>query len=396
MAVAGLHVRQGSTLNTGGRAICDDMAAASFTVDGESVQPYNDEHFFQVRQRYGAALEALADPQMFSFSMLRDGGGKGGDLLAFTSDRRYIVKEVGGSDQETLLRVTEALVRHVCTALGGSLIARFFMHFRRPRDGKDYVVMNNWLPPTGRQQWAEVYDLKGSADDKLMERNGERVQQVHKRCWHVHKYMKCCWSEERHQYYWGKQHAYEVPFHVTPHDREVIMQMIEQDARFMREQQLMDYSIIVGVQRVEDYSPGQDCGFSDSPSEGQPYTCVHDNTASAYYLGVIDFLQSWTGTKKLAMMIKKPVAPQPQSTVPPDEYALQFIRHFDQKFVGDAASLPGVGAALPGTYGQHRIHGSAGLASQVVGRAGGSAVDTQGVRMHFAGAPMNDGATDMV
>jgi hypothetical protein len=250
------------------------------------------------------------------------------------------VKEVGGSDQQTLLRVTEALVQHVCTAPGGSLIARFYMHFRRQRDGKDYIVMNNWLPPTGRQQWAEVYDLKGSADDKLMLRNGESVPAVHKRCWHVHKYLQCCWSEERHQYYWGKHHAYEVPFHCTPHDREAIMQMLEQDARFMREQGLMDYSIIVGVQREDGYTPGQDCGFSESSAEGQPYTCVFERGACAYFLGIIDFLQGWTAGKKVAQAIKRPVAPQPQSTVPPAEYAVQFLRHFDQKFVGDAHELP--------------------------------------------------------
>lgn len=356
------------------------MASGRLVVGGEEVTPYNDEYLSQVRARYGVGADELAERRQFSFDSMRHGGGKGGDLLAFTSDGKYIIKEVGKGDQQTLLRISAALVQHVCTAPGGSLIARFFMHFNRPQDSKDYVVMNNWLPLTdapGSLEWAEVYDLKGSADDKLLTRHGKSVPTEHKRCWHVHKYFQCCWTEQRHTYYWGKQHAYEVPFHCTPLDREAIMQMVEQDAHFMREQGLMDYSIIVGVQRQENYTPGQDCRFSPSVAVGQPYVALHERTATAYYLGIIDFLQDWSGGKKLAMYIKKPVAPQPQSTVPPDEYADQFVRHFDRKFVADAQDLPQPsGSGIRAGYG---------------GVGGGASADSVGVRIAMSSSGEQQG-----
>lgn len=56
----------------------------------------------------------------------------------------------------------------------------------------------------------------------------------------------------------------------------------------------------------------------------------------AYYMGIIDFLQEWTPTKISAYMIKKMVAPQPQSTVPPRQYGEQFRNFFEHKWVGDA------------------------------------------------------------
>lgn len=56
----------------------------------------------------------------------------------------------------------------------------------------------------------------------------------------------------------------------------------------------------------------------------------------AYYIGIIDFLQEWTPTKISAYMIKKMVAPQPQSTIPPGPYAEQFRNFFEHKWVGDA------------------------------------------------------------
>jgi hypothetical protein len=46
-------------------------------------------------------------------------------------------QEVGKSDQETLLKITRQLVTRIC---GESLIARFFLHFIRPKDGNNYIV----------------------------------------------------------------------------------------------------------------------------------------------------------------------------------------------------------------------------------------------------------------
>lgn len=61
----------------------------------------------------------------------------------------------------------------------------------------------------------------------------------------------------------------------------------------------------------------------------------------AYYIGIIDFLQEWTPTKISAYMIKKMVAPQPQSTIPPGPYAEQFRNFFEHKWVGDANPVDG-------------------------------------------------------
>ena len=47
----------------------------------------------------------------------------------------------------------------------GSLISRYFMHFRNPGDGRNFVAMNNWLLPPQGDESAGVtltyaYDLK--------------------------------------------------------------------------------------------------------------------------------------------------------------------------------------------------------------------------------------------
>ena len=43
----------------------------------------------------------------------------------------------------------------------------------------------------------------------------------------------------------------------------------------------------------------------------QPYVVVEGKRATAYYIGIIDFLQGWTGGKKCAHVIKVIFAPKP-------------------------------------------------------------------------------------
>jgi len=77
----------GSPVNTDARHI---------TVAGEEVWLHNDQHFIMLRKRYGLNDDEWASTDCFSWvgEDFKSGGGKGGDLMAFTSDRRFIVKEV--------------------------------------------------------------------------------------------------------------------------------------------------------------------------------------------------------------------------------------------------------------------------------------------------------------
>ena len=168
----------------------------------------------------------------------------------------------------------------------------------------------------------------------------------------------------------------------------------------------MDYSLLLGIQKgIRQLSTATDgTSFSSSGNFEQGAQAAALDGAETFYFGIIDFLQSWTATETVAMMIKKPVAPQPQSTVPPDDYSLQFIRHFDQKFVGSAHGLPTSGTAgAPATdmvfsspANQPGQHGQAGFAYGVMSASVGSAVDAQSVQVQFARTDRNDGATDMV
>jgi hypothetical protein len=75
---------------------------------------------------------------LFDFGDLAEGGGKGGNLMAFSQDdqKKYLVKEMSDGDHKMLYTLTEEYVDHLLQGKetpdsGGcmSLIARFYAHF---------------------------------------------------------------------------------------------------------------------------------------------------------------------------------------------------------------------------------------------------------------------------
>eukprot|EP01051_Picozoa_sp_SAG22_P008942 SAG22_NODE_713_length_7726_cov_10.328701_1_plen_227_part_00 len=106
----------------------------------------------------------IPDDFLSSFDMaFRPSGGKGGDMLAFyappntgLSDTGFVVKEVTGSDLETLQKFATDLKEYLvdeCEANGHrSLIARFYTHF---------VVTANPAKPVEQLKGEPVQDFAG-------------------------------------------------------------------------------------------------------------------------------------------------------------------------------------------------------------------------------------------
>jgi len=236
-----------------------------------------------------------------------------------------------------------------------SLLCRIYLHFRRS-NGKSYMVMGNWLPnmkktfdPETQEyetncDWEAIYDLKGCRDDKTMVEHGERIKEVHMRCWDCPMMCGCTGGKDRERYYKGKCDAFDKQFPVSNIQHRAIMLMMQRDTNLLRDLGLMDYSLIMGVMKVGAYSsveavcpPGMD-GDDLQPFISQEKKPGGGGASYAYYFGIIDFLQEWSGGKQCAHIIKDACAPHPIATIPPDEYADQFFDNFQDKFT--ATALP--------------------------------------------------------
>ena len=306
-----------------------------------------DEPFSAVRRAFGIADDFLAG--LFDFGSLGAGGGKGGDLMSRTTCGTFFVKELNAGDASSLLRdaFLEAYVDLITTKT--SLLCKIVAVVAHPSLGR-FLVMANCLP-TRVEAWSGLYDLKGSADDKALVEDGERVPEVHKRCWNV-PWMLCeatgCNKgvpASRTRYLSAKRRSFNFPIYVTKEQRLEILSAVKRDVALFDEFGLMDYSMIVGVQRPP---PGEAarclqearCGSDARRLHGKPYASRHGGDSVIVYFGIIDFLQAWTGGKRCAHVIKACCAPPPISTISPGAYAKQFREFFQWKLRGVAHSLP--------------------------------------------------------
>mmetsp|Transcript_621 Transcript_621/g.1796 ORF Transcript_621/g.1796 Transcript_621/m.1796 type:complete len:326 (-) Transcript_621:33-1010(-) len=319
-------------------------AMGSFSVGTETVETFNDEHFSKLRARWGVADDFLAK---FSLGALGAGGGKGGQLMGFTEDKQYLVKEVNDTDQATILKIIDAYAAHLLDP-AGSLLARFFLHFRR--EGKNFIVMNNWMPPPHYEKKGDStfdlehnynqFDLKGCADDKTLKAVGQKVEPVHKRIFMPLMWIgDLFWTKARHRYYEGKLHARETVFHVTPAAAKEIAARAKRDVAFLQDCGLMDYSLVVSYHGL----PTKEAELCKRVYEGtsdagaQPYIGRDAKQLHVCYVGIIDFLQDWNWKKVAAQTIK--VAECNKATIPPKAYGDRFAAFVEGKFAPDCAQL---------------------------------------------------------
>jgi hypothetical protein len=201
----------------------------SFDCGTEQVPTYNDDAYSRIREQFGAPNSFLQNN--WDFKKLDRGGGKGGQLMGFTDDGAYLVKEMSPGDHLTLTTLAQDYADHVCAkdewGKSTSLLARYFLHFWHEGTQTNYVVMNNWLPGmpslADMQLTKEVFDrhvncfdLKGTDDDKTLTRDGTKVKEVHKRIFNVRMWCgQCLWSDGRQFYFEGKKYAKTVQFDVT-------------------------------------------------------------------------------------------------------------------------------------------------------------------------------------
>jgi len=226
--------------------------------------------------------------------------------------------------------------------------------------------------------WSHLYDLKGTADDKVMVVDGKRIEearhpprshaprspalQAHKRFYNISWMLAeaACGAGTaatplaRRQYALGKEEAFTASFPLCPAQQAALLRSLRADAAFLSTALgaaggLMDYSVILGrlhYARGATAEAGAKAALAAAAEAGscavKPLLVLDasDGSLDVLYVGVIDFLQAWTSSKQIAHLIKACCAPAPISTVPPPAYARQFVAHFEHAFTDRGRPWP--------------------------------------------------------
>lgn len=158
--------------------------------------------------------------------------GKSGSFFYFSRDYRFIIKTIHHAEHTYLLRILPEYYEHV-KANPHTLLSRFYgLHrVKLPRGRKiHFVIMNNIFPP--HRDIHETYDLKGSTvgRDYPEEKAKQNPRAVLKDLNWIHR---------------GRT------LELGPEKRALLAEQLRRDAVFLKQVNVMDYSLLVGIHNMQ-------------------------------------------------------------------------------------------------------------------------------------------------
>ena len=248
--------------------------------------------------------------------------GGGGGFFFFSADRRFLLKSVTQSEKKKVLRMLPDYCEYLKRA-PGSLLSRFYGCYSLTMFGQTvhFVVMESLF--AGAPPLHEKYDLKGSWVDRHRAGAGPRKDN-------------------------DLTSSVRLPAAVATRMRA----QCAEDVRLLRDLNIMDYSLLLGVHyRARGGGGGGEAAGDDEgtaataaveaarpPPRAHPHPHAFAGAEAEYYLCVIDLLQEWDVGKRLERWAKVALCclwrdRQGMSAVEPDHYARRFLRMIDRLIV---------------------------------------------------------------
>lgn len=249
--------------------------------------------------------------------------GKSGSFFYYSHDGRFLVKTIPLDECTSLFQILQGYYEHF-QRYPGSLIGRFFGLHKINQTA--FVVMENVFQtniPIHR-----VYDLKGSTVNRSTAQ-GESVQKD---------------MDLNHLFLFDAE------------TRNQLVSQVHKDSDFLRERNLMDYSLLVGIHFLN--YPDIECrpvdpGLKPKVSGSDALAPVEENApffrrdyggiqgrkkngtplGEIYFIGIIDILTTYSYGKSAENFVKSLfVNKHAISAVPPDEYSARFKNYVSTIF----------------------------------------------------------------
>lgn len=300
-------------------AVIQDRFQKQGTLPSFDFAAYSPRRFKQLRGLFNVSEEKFMES--LCAQSLEPGATSGGKSMAqywFSHDRRYILKSLTHEESRTLNALLPHYISHF-KEYPNSLLGKFHGMYKITIQGSftvRFAVMTNVF--CGRPL-DRMFDLKGTTEDRLVE-EGDNPGSV-----------------------MMKDLNFQESFCLAPETADILEETIRADTDFLNHHGLMDYSLIVGIKELpgeaEDPQPLDHLDIFHSFHGGiQGWAweeSLKQTKSVVYYLGVIDFLQIWTGWKTAAHLLKKLTIGccHEIDTEPPRVYHDRFLRYIHSKVV---------------------------------------------------------------
>jgi len=257
-----------------------------------------------------SSLSGAIDQMAMNFSE-----GASGSFFFLTVDRKYLVKTMTRSELQVLISILPSYCRHMAEN-PNSLITKYVgIYSVKLFNHREYFsLMTNILLTSPGRGIKFKYDLKGST----INRNG--------------KVKKSGGTL--------KDNDFRSPLEFPKALGIQLLHQLDRDSSFLQGQNIMDYSLLVGVEYFT-YSTEYLSNHNSSSGEEKSIAELHDRFSQiaaarvtapgVYYLGLIDILQEWDFWKWLERAVKicfkcHCADYDKLSCVPPKQYSIEILQ----------------------------------------------------------------------
>lgn len=171
-----------------------------------------------------------------------EGAGRSGSFFFFSHDRKFIIKTMSKGELDLLLKMLPAMSVHFKNNQD-SLLAKILGAFTVKTDSADAIhlmLMENTLQLKNPDGLKYIFDLKGSLVDRKVTGKITKTTTM--------KDVNFLIGVDSNPNFVDLREA----------DREKLLQIVKNDADFLADQDLMDYSLLVGIETLSDV-------FDDEP-----------------------------------------------------------------------------------------------------------------------------------
>jgi len=262
-------------------------------------------------------LTGILAGQFYTLSLIRS-SGRSGSFFFGSCDSRYYIKSIPLGEESLLNRITASYYQHV-RRYRDTLICHIFGYLRLSKENRNFgfMLLGNVFPAGARV--AKQFDLKGSTIGREIGGGVFSEGVISGKDIDFAKYQK--------------------KLRVGPEARGKLLEQLDIDTRFLCSLNITDYSLLIGVQNIEDVDGIKVVPYgADAPLSYHARPILSVDGKEVYYVSIIDILTVYD-TRKFAEMHLKSIqrgyllAPcQKISAMPPEPYRARFLTHMTTIF----------------------------------------------------------------
>ena len=251
---------------------------------------YGKNYFDSIKNSCNVTTESLLSSfsliSNFSFIQNSNSAGRSGAFIMVTFDKKFVLKIVNRQERYLLLDILPAYSKRICEC-PDSRIVRILGMYKITSSKHTFIIMENIVADKNK---ANIYDLKGSIDDRYVDTNSDSKASILKD---------------------GNFLELNESINLNKEQRERVLDALNDDLKFFTKHNIIDYSLLIAI-------------YEEPLSLDSRYY-LEGAEGYSYCLGIIDFLQEYSLNKKLELLLKRLKGKVNTSVCSSRKYSARFL-----------------------------------------------------------------------